>query len=1170
MSALSRDLRRALERAVREARAAAEAGARKVLESHAVGRREPWESMTPEGRALRNRLRAHGRQLGDRRDPRSGEQEIGRLVRECAYEHWHRMLFARFLAEASLLIEPETGVAVTLDEAKEFARERGGDWLALAGGWAGRMLPQIFHAGDPVLEIALPLETWAELEAFLEGLPREIFLADDSLGWVYQFWQADRKEAVNRSGVKIGADELPAVTQLFTEDYMVLFLLHNTLGAWWAGRVLAARPDLAASAKDEDELRAACAVGDVEWTYLRFVREKADDDAQGPWRPAAGAFAGWPAAAKDVTLLDPCMGSGHFLVAALPILAALRMAEEGLSLAAAVEAVLRDNLFGLEIDPRCTQIAAFNLAFAAWRMVGHRPLPALNLACSGLAVGASKAEWLRLAEKAASAADPDAARGLFGAEETLLTAGVEERVRNGLDALHDLFAKAPALGSLIDPRRVGGDIFVADFAALEPLLGAVLAAAESDDTAEMAVAAQGMAKAAEFLDSKFTLTMTNVPYLTRQAQSDPIRQHCECYYDIAKADLATSFIRRSLEWVVNGSVAVVAPTSWHYQPAYRRFRKHLLDACEWNFILRLGPGAFEGVSGEVVNVSLCTFTSSDWNNLTPNPGFWIDASGEGSPISKEAAARGRELHLLNQSVQKTHPDQRIILAYREDAPELSRFARSLTGTRTADNLQFLRSFWEFSSLGSCWDPLQSTVKFTVPFGGREQVIFWQQDGGRLRELSDLHIASIQGTGAWGKQGICVSLMGNLPVTLYSGEKYDMNCGVVLPNDERDLPALWAYLSSLDYSTEIRKIDKQLKLTTATLLKVPFNIEKWRAKAARGFSTDLPVPDSTDPTQWLFDGFPARSDAPLQVAVARLLGYRWPRQTGSSFMDCPALGPDGLEAHDDDDGIVCLPAVAGEAPAHERLAALLADAFGAEWSATTLAGLLAASGFAGKSLDDWLRDGFFAEHCKLFHNRPFVWHVWDGRRDGFHALVNYHRLAGPGGEGRRTLEKLIYSCLGEWVDRQRADSRAEAEGADARLAHAERLRAELVNILEGAPPYDVFVRWKPLHEQPVGWDPDIDDGARVNIRPFMTARPLGARAKGACILRAAPNVKWNKDRGKEPARERADYPWFWNRGENDTLDFAGGTDFDGNRWNDLHYTHAFKEAARARAGGGDGR
>ena len=186
--------------------------------------------------------------------------------------------------------------------------------------------------------------------------------------------------------------------------------------------------------------------------------------------------------------------------------------------------------------------------------------------------------------------------------------------------------------------------------------------------------------------------------------------------------------------------------------------------------------------------------------------------------------------------------------------------------------------------------------------------------------------------------------------------------------------------------------------------------------------------------------------------------------------------------------------------------------------------------------------------------PFIWHIWDGRRDGFHALVNYHRLAAPNGEGRRTLEKLIYSYLGDWIDRQRADQKAGVEGADARLAHAEHLKAELIKILEGEPPYDIFVRWKPLHEQPIGWDPDINDGVRINIRPFMTARTLNARGANACILRATPKIKWDKDRGKEPTRDKADYPWFWGWDEA-TADFAGGAEFDGNRWNDLHYSRA---------------
>ena len=390
-------------------------------------------------------------------------------------------------------------------------------------------------------------------------------------------------------------------------------------------------------------------------------------------------------------------------------------------------------------------------------------------------------------------------------------------------------------------------------------------------------------------------------------------------------------------------------------------------------------------------------------------------------------------------------------------------------------------------------------------------------------------------------------------------------GALICKNDTNLDVVFQFIFSDDFVSEVRRIDQALSVTEGSFLKVPIDLDKYR-----NFDSALREEISTEineSTQWLFDGHPARADAPLQVAVARLCGYRWPRQTGSSFMDCPAVGPDGLERHADADGIVCLSAIAGEAPAHERLAALLADAFGPGWSAARLAGLLAEAGFAGRSLDDWLRDGFFAQHCKLFHHRPFVWHVWDGRRDGFHALVNYHRLAAPGGEGRRTLEKLVYSCLGDdWIGRQRAERDAGTEGADARLAHAEHLRAELVKVLEGDQPYDLFTRWKPLHEQPLGWEPDVNDGVRVNIRPFMTARPLAAKARGACILRATPNVHWRKDRGKEPAREKADYPWFWSRDPGapaHEVDFPGGANFDGNRWNDLHYTRAAKEAARAR-------
>ncbi len=1178
MQTLSRELRRSLENTVREARRIAEAGARKVIEQLAVHHHEPWPSMTLEQRALRNALRAHGRQLGDRRDDRRGMQAIDRLTTECAYEHWHRMLFARFLAETNLLIEPKSGMDITLADCQELARERGEDWLELASLFAERMLPQIFRTGDPVLKVALPPETRFDLETLLKALPRDVFVADDSLGWVYQYWQADRKDEVNRSEKKIGADELPAVTQLFTEDYMVLFLLHNTLGAWWAGKVLADKPELASSAKIEDELRAACAVAGVEWTYLRFVRsspsplagEGRGEGEQGPWRPAAGTFEGWPKVAKCITLLDPCMGSGHFLVFALPILVGFRMAEEGLSQEKAVDAVLRDNLFGLEIDPRCTQIAAFNLALAAWRRVGYRALPALHLACSGLSLGVTKAEWLKLAERAAVVSPIPPKTDLLGSEDNLFS----DAMKRGFERLYELFSRAPWLGSLIEPRSEGGDLIEHGFADLEPLLAKVLAQADSAELSEMAVAAQGLAKAAEILSGQFTLVATNVPYLARGKQEGGVRpgdeglfEYCERVHPDAKADLATCFVERCLEFcAVGASTALVTPQNWLFLTSYRNLRRALLADSSWHFVSRLGPRAFETISGEVVSVSLLCL--SQRKPVADHTAFGIDAAAGSDARAKADVLYSGEIISIRQTGQIQNPDSRIILGVETTGDLLAKAAFAHKGLTTNDDPRFLRFFWENIYIADGWECHQSTVEVPIQFGGREHIILFEKGRGQLRTMNGEQERDrrrdLQGVNAWGRSGVAVSLMTDLCPTLYSGDKFDTNVSAIVPNDPKHIPAIWAFCTAPEFQKEVRRIDQKLNVTNATLVKVPFDLAHWQKVAAEKYPHGLPKPFSSDPTQWLFNGQPKGSESPLQVAVARLVSYRWPRQTGSSFQDCPELSPDGLESYADRDGIVTLSPVKGESPAADRLIALFGDAFGTEWSAAKLAGLLAEVGFVGKTLDDWLRDGFFEQHCALFHLRPFIWHVWDGRRDGFHALVNYHRLAAPNGEGRRTLEKLLYTYLGDWIERQRADQKAGVEGADARVAAAEQLKSELTNILAGEPPYDLFVRWKPLVDQGIGWEPDVNDGVRMNIRPFMNAKPLGAKAKGACILRVTPKIKWDKDRGKEPQRAKEDFPWFWGWDEK-TIDFTGrGAEPNGNRWNDLHYSRSFKEAARARS------
>ena len=1152
MSTLADGLRKELEHVVIDARDTADTGARAALEALAVHHKAPYPHMSSDLRKLRNQLRAKARQLGDRRLLKVAadgtDHQIDHLVAECAYEHWHRMLFARFLAENDLLIEPEEKMAISLAEAEELAKDEGVDKWVFASHCAQGMLPQIFRPDDPLLQVGFATEHRLELEGLLASLSETVFTASDALGWVYQFWQSKKKDEVNRSEVKIGADEIAAVTQLFTEPYMVEFLLHNTLGAWWAGKNLSA--DAAAAATTEGELRGKVALPDVKWEYLRFVR--GNDGTGGPWRPAAGTFDGWPKAAAELKVLDPCCGSGHFLVAALHHLAPIRMAEEGRSAAEAVDAVLRDNLHGLEIDERCCQIAAFALALSAWRYPdagGYRPLPDLSIACTGIAPEASKADWLELADRAAAIGGMPVERDLLHKEDSLLSM----TVANTLEALYDLFEQAPLLGSLIDPRRLPSDLFRVGFDGLAPFLTEVLKVEVNDETRARAVAAAGMAKAAELIGCEYTLVITNVPYRKRGDLSPVLGNYIDSHFHASRENLGTVFAERTLRWLGEGrTTALVTPQTWLFLPRYEALRQKLLAEQTLGVIAGLGAGAFQtpmwdfAVMLVVVSQGACAARDDTYSAL--------DVDSETTPKAKASGLRASTVNQMCHSRQRVNPDHRIDLHTQVSGPLLSEYADFANGIQTGDRPRHVACFWESPCEYSSRRFLQTTVSASVPYDGCELVVRWDPLDD---EVPDAPGAVIRGRQAWGKTGITISAMGALPASLYSGERYDENCVTLVPKSQEHLAAIWCYCKSPQYHADVRQICTALKVRRH-LVQVPFSLETWRSKAVEN-DEGLLEPESDDPTQWLFHGRPEESTASLQVGVARLVGYRWPAEFGgrltlSKRTRAVAERCYELAGFADNDGIVCIPSVRGEESATVRLFALLVG------SGMTLGQVRS---LAGADLDDWLRNSFFEEHCKLFHHRPFVWHIWDGRkRDGFHALVNYHKLAEGKGKGRKLLESLTYSFLGDWVSRQRDEVKRGEGGAEERLAAALELQDRLKSILEGKPPFDLFVRWKPLAEQSIGWEPDIDDGVRINIRPLL-ASDLPDGRKGAGVLRHKPNIKWAKDRGKEPQRPKAEYPWFWGWDET-TEDFTGGTKFDEHRWNDCHYTNGVKQAARDEA------
>lgn len=1119
--ALDKTLRKKLEDTVVQARDIVEQAVFEALQRLGVAEAQAPSYLSEEERTLRNKLRAHARQLGDKL--KEGKQETERLINEMAYEHWHRMLFARYLEQNNLLMYDQY-TPVTLDDCFELAEEEQDckDGWELAGRLAQKMLPQIFRVDSPVFDIKLSMNRVEELESLIAQLDPQTYQAQDSLGWCYQFWQTKKKDQVNKSGVKIGAQELSPVTQLFTEPYMVSFLLDNALGAWWANKRLS-QDDLI-RANNEQELRELASIPGVPLEYLRFSKE--EDGTQ--WKSAAGGFEKWPEHLSELKTLDPCCGSGHFLVAVFLMLVPMRMQLEGLSEKQAVDAVLRDNIHGLELDQRCVELAAFALALEAWRYPnagGYRVLPELQLACSGMSITEAQKEW------------KDLAKG-------------DEALTDAIAWMQEAFKDAPTLGSLLDPTM---SLNKEEVPPWELLQKAIIN--KVDASQEAKAVAHGLAKAASLLSKDYQLITTNVPYLGHAMHGDCLSRFFSKYYSEGQRDLAFSFYQRIAKlWSRDGVSLLVWPQSWFYQPYLKDFRSWFINSShKLDLVGSLGVGAFETISGEVVNVALTISQKSPESAYSV-----INASG-----AKGAANKPKELvkspildFKLDKSINKIGASIELAKSTAIGRAIIGEKFRSVEGLSTGDKDQYLRQFFEIGLIQTdTWDYFQNSPSATNFYAGLESIIRWEKGEG---SLSNSRAARIQGHQSWGKQGFLCTKMGDIKSSIYLGGLYDKTCiALTTLKSDTDYKEVASIVFDESLSSYVREIDNRLCVATSVFEKLKYE----------PVSKDpiLPKPYSNNPTQWIFHGHPCQSviwneeskitavgnlrqdDTVLQVAVARLLGYQWPAELDPEMELAPEMREVMKKNADfagliDDDGIVCIPAVRGEKAAAKRLEEMLLKAYGDEWSSTVETNLLKA--VKAKDLESWLRDKFFEQHCKLFQHRPFIWHVWDGLKDGFSALVNYHQLDYKG------LERLIYTYLDDWISNQKRDIADGKDGADIRLTAAENLKTQLEAILAGEKGLDIFVRWKPLAEQPIGWNPDLNDGVRLNIRPFMLAKDVGKKDAG--VLRGKPNIHWKKDRGTDVASA----PWF------DLGPVYG--EKEGSRINDHHLSLAEKRSAREEA------
>ncbi len=570
-----------------------------------------------------------------------------------------------------------------------------------------RSLPFMFeHEGD-YTELLLPANLLAAdsiLGKATSTLTAEVCRDVEVIGWLYQFYIAERKDEVFagfKKGKKAGADEIPAATQLFTPHWIVRYLVENSLGRLW----MLNHP----SSRLVEQMDYYIAPLDEETGFLTI------------------------SSPEELTIIDPACGSGHMLTYAFDLLYAI-YEEEGYAPSEIPKLILSRNIFATEIDPRAGALAAFALTMKARArqrgFLGKKVGPNI---CVLESISFSADELTELITK-----DGDKY--------------AESRFWNQ-------FANADTFGSLIQPDSVVT-------ARLTDYL-ATLDAGSDVLRADTLKRAQRVIDQAAYLTGVYAVAVANPPYMGSKQMNALLSQFMKDEYPASKSDLFAGFIDRCTNLAgPRGTVAMITMQSWMFLSSYEKLRASLLTKQRITSMLHLGARAFDSIGGEVVSstaFALANVPPEARGAARKRAGTFIRLV-DGTSEAEKAAALSTALevrteeagfHLASDADFTAIPGSPIVYwlsekmraTFSSGAP-LGEISTPLVGLRTGDNNRFMRQWWEVSSdrsafaceslqaaeaTGARWFPYNKGGAFRRWYGNHEFVVNWEQDGKEIEE-----------------------------------------------------------------------------------------------------------------------------------------------------------------------------------------------------------------------------------------------------------------------------------------------------------------------------------------------------------------------------------------------------------------------------------------------------
>ena len=1010
-----------------------------------------------------------------------------------------------------------------------------------------KILPGMFQRLSDYTELLLPdnlLREGSVIQKMIELIPEDDWKdAVQIIGWLYQYYNSEKKDdvfAALKKNVKITKENIPAATQLFTPDWIVRYMVENSLGRLW----LEGHPDVKSQLLPTEEEQSAYAAGnrdpeDTKWHYYLEEAEQ-EPEVQAQLEEIRKEYAALTP--DQLKVIDPCSGSGHILAYMFDVL--MKIYESyGYTTREAVASIVENNLYGLDIDDRAAQLAYFAVMMKARqydrRFFSRGIQPHVYAIVESNHVDKFAVDYFCNGDAKLTAAMDTIIKELYDAKEygSILTVTPQD-----WSALYERFAE------------ITEDINMSREAALRGLLPLV--------------------QVAEALALKYDTVVTNPPYMSSSGMGSKLTDYAKKNYPNSKSDLYAMFIQVCIHFGKRHAFeALITQHSWMFLGSYEKLRDDIYKKTIVN-MAHLGARAFEEIAGEVVQTTAFVLYNSE---ILDYAGKYVRLVAETSQNDKEKKYLSKEnLYSKRQKDYASLPSvpvgywvgDAVFRAFKE-YPHISDIGEAKAGMTTGDNDRFLRLWHEVknSKIGmGChnsdeakksekkWFPYNKGGGFRKWYGLNDYVVLWENDGYAIKNATKQgrKIASVRSERLYFRKSITWATLTTGMISCRNSEYGhlfdDKGSSCFMP--DREYNYVLAFINSVVGDYFLHVLNPTMSFQSGNIGALPIISEKVADSSINNLSLENVNLCKADwdsfETSWDFQRHPLLRKVPT---IAEAFD-QWQTECNNRFnqlkaneeelnrifIDIYGLQDELTPEVEDKDGTVrkadlvrdirsfisyavgCMfgrysldvdgLAYAGGEWDNSKYASFAADkdniipicddeyfeddivglfvkfvktVYGADTLDENLKFIADALGGKGQPKDvirNYFLSNFYSDHCKIYQKRPIYWLFDSGKKNGFKALIYMHRYQ----------PDTIARIRTDYVHEQQARYRTAIVDLEQRIANASTgERVKLNKKLTTLQAQDTEIRTyeeKIHHLADQMISIDLDDGVKKNYVIFQ--------------------------------------------------------------------------------------